>query len=391
MKVCLIGHSDFFSPYGASTSLRSHLESFQNDTEFKFYCIYRKSFKLPSSFHSANRPNLNLVSLKAEWLPIMYSAIKSQGFSIKQFLFWRLIPNLISFFYSKKFLDKLVYFQPDIIHLNSLVLLPLIKKIRNNHIIGQVKIILHIRELANNELDISSYEHLIDKFVFIDQATFDSFKSNLPNSLCRSIIIQNPFCVSLVDNTGLNIPKDDYVNFAIVGVISDEKGIEFVLKVFSKIESVKIRCYVVGKSNVLKKNLQKKYAFSKHIIWVDEINNFAKNGGFTNIDFLVRGDNEFCTGRTVYEALLSGSNVILPGNISNLISDKVLNEYESKIYLYQPRNTLSLLSLIQNIGNLKIKKELKVDNLKLSNYKEYYGLFKREYSILMNNKFIQAR
>lgn len=381
MRICLIGHSEFYSNYGAATSLRLHMRSFIDDNEMLFFCISRKHIH-PRRTGKKENTIPNLFVLKETWLPIMYSAISSQGINIKQLIFWEIIPNFLSFLFKKDLRGSLIQIKPDVIHLNSLTLLPLVPVIRKIKILHNVRIMLHVRELANPKKDLSRFLHLVDKIVCIDMSTFESLKKVYANYPVKTSIVNNPFIINRINTTTLKVPNDDCLNFAIVGVISEEKGVEFVLNSLLKSDLVNIRCYVVGKNNALKQRLQRIFNSSLFIHWVDEIDEFALNGGFSRIDFLIRGEKQFCTGRTVFEALMSGSGVIVPGIDKELQKDDSLRKYKEKVYLYMPRNEESLASLIKSIAKLQLKKDVIEGKYPMDNLSEYNVIFKEKYNEL---------
>lgn len=73
-------------------------------------------------------------------------------------------------------------------------------------------------------------------------------------------------------------------------------------------------------------------------------------------DYVMRAEEYFCIGRTLYEGLYSGDAIIIQGNREDIKSISHYKDFEEKIFFYQPRNEESLLLLLQQLSKKKIVK-----------------------------------
>lgn len=358
-KIIVIGHSDINSNYGAATSIRMHLILLSQIENYHFQLIYRRNF-ITKKIRENKFKN---IKLEKKFFEIDSSPFAHVSSSIVPKILFEKIPNIISFLTQRKTLNRIITDDCDFIHLNSIILLPLVSIVRELIDIKQnsIKIIMHVRELVDKKA-IKKYRNelnLIDKFVCIDYATKKSLIEADPEIRKEKIeLISNPFIIPKESDDSLRAIFDqDSLNFAIVGGIYPDKGVEFVCKSFLDAEIKNGRLYVVGRVNNLARILQKKYP-SEKIIFLGEIAEFAMRGGFLNIDCLIRGEKTFCTGRTVYESMLSGSICLLPGGGGVIKEDKNLYEFKDRVCFYEPRKSESLIEALREIKKIDISERL---------------------------------
>ena len=81
-------------------------------------------------------------------------------------------------------------------------------------------------------------------------------------------------------------------------------------------------------------------------------------------DYIIRADESFVTGRTVYEGLYADCNVILQIDADE-DKEKVhdYKKFEKKLFFYKTRNQDSLVSLLEEIPNEKVSERSANSNI----------------------------
>jgi hypothetical protein len=344
-KVLVIGHSNFWSTYGAATSIRSHHKIFIENNHYQLFHIYRREI-LKSNYNDCYMDEL--FDPESEWIEINSKMFKHKDNGFFKKTISEHIPNKISRIFSSRLISKIKLIDPEIIHLNSIVLFPFLHFLKFSKI-KKCKIIMHIREVINPEAKNYAMELLryVDQFVFIDSTTRNEFVKVFPLPSDKMKIVLNPFIINRKGSFFKKLVPGKFV-FAIVGGIYHDKGVEFVCDAFLKAKIENSILYIIGRKNSLAKKIELSHPSNK-IMWLDEIPNFGVNGGFYEVDCLIRGDPIFCSGRSVFEALYSGSNVIIPGSIDDVNSDKFLADLKNNVFVYSPRNSDSLISALQSV------------------------------------------
>ncbi|MDZ4255620.1 MAG: glycosyltransferase [Sulfuritalea sp.] len=231
----------------------------------------------------------------------------------------------------------------DVIHLNSLVLFPLAD--------SRFPFVVHVRELID-----SDFKNVLPKYVkeargiiFIDDVVAEPFeKLTIPYRL----VLANPF--NLLNQNEMQLTKahleflerirDKFV-IAIVGRVTVEKGIAFLLKFLSKFPDPRINLVVVGDGEMLFSCEQ--FALKdKRLIVLGEQENVSFI--YKHADLVVRGDDIPRVGRTVYEAVLSGACVLLPGVSANYPSD-LLERFPEQVLFYQTRSVGDFTSRVEEL------------------------------------------
>jgi glycosyltransferase involved in cell wall biosynthesis len=234
----------------------------------------------------------------------------------------------------------------DFIYLNSLILHPLISE--------DFCFIIHVREIFDN-----SNTYAINSLskakgvIFIDEATQNPFKEIF---IKNKIVLNNPFQMkrqigTRLPNIPFNVDWKNRVIFSIIGRIEKVKGIPLVIESFKEVKNDNILLLIVG---------------SGEEDYIDYCRNLAQNdnriifyGSEENIqiiydisDYIIRGDPLQCIGRTIYEGLYSGCEVIVPGTNPYLFFE--YQKFKDKVHFYQPTDILSLTKQIEVVSGRKI-------------------------------------
>ncbi len=360
MKVLVITHGNN-SLYGAATSLKLLLQNCQ----WEFDIVYSRHVK----YHTTREEMLAYTGNKAGqafciFLPFVEKCISSSVRfynRIRYFLFRILI--FFDHFKLQKIIKKGSY---DYILLNSLVLYPLINK-RN-------KFVCYIREMctAQGMLKKNMIKKLeqAEKLIFIDP----SLTEPLEEVSTVRLVINNPFDMKRagqisLDRARMQFPQIDHGKIVITmaGMILPVKGVSFVIDVFKKMKRKDLILAIAGAG------MNKTYIEECHKK-ADSCNNICFLGEQKDMDFvyrvsdyIIRAEEYFVTGRTVYEGLYAGCGLIVQ---SKKEDDKnKMQEYErfqDRIYFYQARNEDSLIKIFETLPE-----EKRMTRVFLSNTEEY--------------------
>lgn len=359
LKILMISHIPIDSIYGSGSSLRLHLESLEQTGRYEFTLICPKpvvngeSTKMTEIEIMETWPSIK--NVKQIILPYRFNydgvshsidnKIRTRAHMFLGFMVWR------------KLIKSIKHHPPDIIYLSSLVLAPLALWFKQHDATRSIPILGHVRELLRKPL--STYDVLAieasDMFICIDQSTknrlLDVMNGRIEED--RITIIQNPFSVSSVEpdpSLFTDIDLNKTLIFAIAGLVSKDKGAKMVCETFLKAKVSDAILLVVGK-------LESSYGQEvkdlctlnqAKLRWLGEQPDLVARGFFNGVNVLVRGDESFRTGRTVYEALFSGGEVILPGDKSDLALDSALMAFRDRVTLYKPKDSASLISAFKS-------------------------------------------
>lgn len=396
-RILVISHSPFDYTYGASTSIREHYEVFQHTDKYEFIHVSKawpresilKGFQIfypkTSCIKTANVTNIFSACLP--WsdnhdTAIQYGVIDTK--SIRKLILdinWRLK--------SKKIISTFLMFYPKIIHLNSLVLVDVIQYLRRNY---KGPIISHAREVLRREISNKDKQAILqlDAVVTIDNAVTKRFIEVVPEYPVEKIHqILNPFCARPFDGSLSSFfPDESKCVFSIIGAISVDKGIDLVCECFYEADLEDSVLIVFGStdseyaSSIKMKWLNR----TGKIIWAGEHEHLAKRGAYSRIDVVVRADPSFRTGRTVYEGLYAGSDIVIQGDINDLMADPSISKWHDKITLYTPQDRTSLVNALRTA--FKKVEDLKAASLErklLSNYNDYRENMDLVYSQLLKS------
>ena len=359
LKILMISHIPIDSIYGSGSSLRLHLESLEQTGQYEFTLICPKpivngeSTKMTEIEIMKTWPSIK--NVKQIILPYRFNydgvshsidnKIRTRAHMFLGFMVWR------------KLIKSIKHHPPDIIYLSSLVLAPLALWFKQHDATRSIPILGHVRELLRKPL--STYDVLAieasDMFICIDQSTknrlLDVMNGRIEED--RITIIQNPFSVSSVEpdpSLFTDIDLNKTLIFAIAGLVSKDKGVKMVCEAFLKSNLSDSILLVVGKGEGTYGKEVKDFCLKNNdkLRWLGEQPNLIDRGFFNGIDAIVRGDESFRTGRTVYEALFSGGEVILPGDKSDLALDSALMAFRDRVTLYKPKDSASLISAFKS-------------------------------------------
>jgi hypothetical protein len=364
MKIIFVTNDISF--YGASRSLKSLLSEIQNDNNFEINLIIPKRL--------FGRHNLNDIS---EWFSVkpenikefslpFYNNYKGNNISIFPYIY-----TFLSKFHSRKLNKYLKKHNPDYIHLNSLTLIDLASKKYNY--------VLHVREILkkNNNLNYLQRKiNSLNKIIFIDEATKYAFNFL---KIKKNIILNNPFNMlhlSEIDYTYalekyLNLKTSNKIIVSLIGKIHPEKGSEFIINAFNKLKRKDILLMVMGSGESSYYSYLKSIV-SENILFINESPDVDPL--YKISDYIIRGENYPCIGRTTFEGLYSGISVILPGDLNFYMNNITDFEYfKNNILLYTPRNSDSLTQVIENLTQIKYENRIYKSNLNkyISEFKHF--------------------
>lgn len=339
MKIAFITND--ISYYGASRSLRTLIKSLRevyNDS-IEIHLIIPKRLMSQNDFDTVSEwfgVSKNQIS---EFPLPFWNNYKGHSKSLYSYLFnikWKLSSNKLF-----RFLEKEKF---DFVHLNSLTLLDVANM--------RFPMVLHVREVMNSSIKaghIQNKLNKINKIVFIDEATSFALRDfKLPNAC----ILNNPFSMKELHEVKtsdelqrLNRLCNDKVVFSLIGKVHKDKGVEFIINVFEKLKSDTRILLIKGGGDPKYINYLKSKA-TENVIFLDEgpdVENL-----YIVSDYILRGEDFPCIGRTTFEALYAGLGVVLPGTdkyYSENLSD--YNKFKERINSYRPRNRQELLTLVE--------------------------------------------
>lgn len=255
----------------------------------------------------------------------------------------------------------------DYIHLNSYVLYPLINK--------KYPMYIHVREICKANFFVKKMIQMkfrnVKGIIYIDVPTKEALgiKTNC-------IVLNNPFDQEKVCDVDLaNVRnrysiQDNETVFSFVSASNNTaKGLDFVVESFVKAACKDTKLLVVGTNKI------PDYEENHNIVCVGKISKMEEI--YAVSDYILRGEEQFCIGRTVYEGLYSGCSVIIPG-VPEYDSEKIFeySKFKNNIFFYKPRDEKSLIQMFKARADKK-----KNGVLGLSNVKEYISRFEEFISV----------
>lgn len=369
-KVLMVSHVSPDSIYGAGSSLRQHIS-----------LMGKYKLSLFSPVHRAVS-SFNGVDVARFLPPITYNYDVRLSF-FRSFILSGL--SRLAFWISSPFLlYKIIKISPDIVHLNSLVLSDFLLLLRLYRLFKKIRVVSHVREMLASE--ISLYQKYLltgcDHFIFIDRAVQQRFLQVVGKSYPFDIV-QNPFKGSTPkDALPVNIKtlkEMGKVVFALAGRIESGKGVLEVCNQFLSSAPTNAVLVIVGGGAGGEIDQLRAMVDNSNgsISYLGEVIDLQSTGFFAEIDFLIRGESFFCTGRTVYESLYSGSGVIVPGTDKDLESDEVLAGFKESVFCYPPGDFVSLMGLVATLAGLP---EATKDRRVHDNYDQYIASLDAIYS-----------
>lgn len=373
MKALFVLHESKFI-YGANRSIAELLKNINYD----FDILICKSFTQKINEREIREQlGKHLKIIYICWLP-RYRCHTFDKISIISELS-HLINNFMALIYSiqRKMIIKQGNY--DYVHLNSIVLFPVID--------DNAVYIMHNREIINSAYyNIKKLVKKISKargIICIDETTKISLKQVFPEE--RAIILNNPFNmlglknVSYEENLleyGLNTEN---TIFAMLGQVTEMKGSKLVIQAFMKQHNEKSRLLIVGNHNhSYGRECEKMAKCDKRVVFCGELKD--TRGIYRISDYILRGDPQFCIGRTIFEGLYAGCGVITPGCMNDLQLFPEGKKFEERIFFYTPNNEEDLSGIIEKRAQNK-----QIDRKFYSNTKEYVESFDRYINGMIND------
>lgn len=342
MKVLIVMHSSN-TIYGAAKSLQKLIETCDWDIDI----IYPNSFFRPVKQDVIEKYAMGKAGFaKSLYLPFREKAVYDKTFTVKEII-WESIKRTLEFFDRFKLKKIIKDGHYDFVLFNSIVLYPLFNITDNS--------IVYVREMVVDQSNV--YKRIlrkigqVKKVIFIDKSITAPF--NIKD--LDYAVINNPFdmsSVNLLDSTTLRkkyeIPEKQII-ISILGTISPDKGIDFVIETFNGLSRKDITLLIVGIGNPDYLTLCKQLAgnntniiFTGEIRTVDEI--------YCMSDYILRADLVFATGRTVYEGLYSGCDVIMQKEEdSDLNNISEFDSFKNNLHFYKTRDNSSLSGLLEGV------------------------------------------
>lgn len=267
--------------------------------------------------------------------------------------------------------------QYDIIHLNSLTLFGLVDP--------AYPFVIHVREIYDGtDPMVCGALCAARGVIFIDEATKRPFQHL---SLPHSVVLNNPF-----DMTSVGFYRNDHeregqdpVVFAMIGKLSDNKGTRFVIETFRRLANEHVLLLIVGGGDgTYVESCKRDAAGDARIRFLGEEPEIERI--YAKADYVLRGESYPCVGRTIYEGLYAGCEVIVPGGAGAEACFFETSRFNGKLHFYEPRSTESLLHLLERHAQRKI-----VVRPTLSNVSEYLNRFKAFVSAASSAQSIPAR
>lgn len=239
----------------------------------------------------------------------------------------------------------------DVVHLNSLVLHPLISDL--------FPCVLHMRDIydGSSPAAVKNVQKAAG-VIFIDEATRAPFRDI---QLRKNIVLNNP-----IDMTGVasysgyrpehgDIDVTRHTVFSVIGVVSEKKGTGFIIEAFMHHRDENARLLIVGgrEQAAIERYTLMARADRRIIFWGEEPDILKV---YAISDYILRGEEFPCIGRTVYEGLYAGCGVILPGEPDAAPPMFEFDRYRENIHFYPPRDKTALLARFSERSGTKVRK-----------------------------------
>lgn len=283
-----------------------------------------------------------------------------------------IVNNIMAFFCRRKRTSVISQGGYDYVHLNSLVLYPVID--------DKARYIVHAREIINPQYRrIGRFAEALERaagIIYIDEATRIPIEAIMRNR--RAIVLNNPFDMRWVDHVDYEeslkkcgVSRENTI-FAMLGQVGDNKGSKFVLRAFMRHPDPNSRLLIVGNNNhAYGRDCAKMTENDKRVIYCGEL----KDTGciYRISDYIIRGEPQFCIGRTIYEGLFAGAGVIIPGHAADVEKMQSGDELRDKICFYEPESEESLAAVIQECSHVRQSDRKFRSNI--GHYMEQYDRF----------------
>jgi len=358
MKILFITHD--VGIYGAARSINLHIKSLLRNDIVKnedISLLYAKAFFRKTAIKPDSLKEIKYK--KSILLPtsMIIKGHEKTAFNTFKYMVKNIVSLVFCFFYLRL---QLKYLKPDIIHLNSLTIWPLLFILPKKY-----RTIIHIREIYNENVNIITKKILQKallrayKIIAIDEGV----KKALRGIAYDVKVLRNPFDMenarvlretdreSLYERINLS---PELKTVALIGRIQPLKGQTFFLDLaesyLDKENTVFLVIGTSGNSNYcsLVTEKAKKCANVRILGGFEEMDDI-----FPILDVIVRCEDFLPLGRTVFEGYYAGCSVLLPVKEEDDITEirQFLND---GIWLYKARNITDIsekLKLILDSNN----------------------------------------
>jgi hypothetical protein len=351
MRILFVTHDT--SNYGASKSLQALIAELKKKNVHCELVVRRRI--LGTYDYKELKNKFYVDTIHTLWLPFLSCFIgRKQPLLIKEAI-WMKLNNFFSMLSKHQIILLARKRKIDIIHLNSITLIDMVNI--------ELPFIIHVREL----LDSSFHDLIINNIknvkgvICIDDVVSNPLKIF---EIQNTLILSNPFEFNSLSENSKSLQYSDFKKrisdkyvIAIIGYVKDEKGINFVLDFLKYNNCKKFVFAVIGQGELFAtcKRFEKN---DPRLITYGEEENIKYI--YQNVDLVVRGDDVPRVGRTIYEAIHSGTEVLIPGNKSDYPAD-LYEKYSESINFYKTRDLFDFsdkINLLVSRGK-KIKKLIK--------------------------------
>lgn len=339
MKALFILHEGFFI-YGANRSISGVLQNIDYDYDL----MICKGFTVKIDEKEVRKLlGKHLKRIYVVWMPRYRCQYYDRVSLFRECS--HVVNNVMSLFSTGKRRSIIREGRYNYVHLNSLVLYPVIDK--------NAKYVIHAREIINPAY--SRINRLVKALecaagiIYIDEATRIPIEQIMHNN--RTMVLNNPFDMTRIAEVDYNSSLKRYglseenTIFAMLGQVGDNKGSKFVLRAFMKHANPNSRLLIVGNNrHSYGRECEKMTENDTRIIYCGELKD---TGSIYRIsDYIIRGEPQFCIGRTIYEGLYSGTGVIIPGHKTDIVRMQDGEQLQKKIHFYEPESEESLTETI---------------------------------------------
>lgn len=400
MHVLIITHVDFYSIYGAATSLRHHVQLIRErstSSPVKITIVNRVGFKKALGYTvkgngtgRINRdPNFRIIDLWSLPFENNYDGHPEETGSGGPMASIKKSLQSVLYKRSLKKITKLIRQENvSVVHLNASVLASVGRDIRTSLVTACPMIVMHIRDFIKKNItqkQVRDFD-IIDRFICIDKASYDRLLEVTGKKIGeRAIVLQNLFIKNPIEQLTpvAQLQKSRASRkYVIVGRISALKGVVFVIDAFLEAAIDDSMLFVVGNGDgaYYHEVLAKCEAHPQKLTYIPEFANLSESDLYYKADFLVRGDESFRTGRTVYEALAYDTRIILPGDIAELNNDVDLFPFRNSVFLYNASDLDALVQTFRDTALLPVVKTSASKNF----FKEKADLYYQQISAMYN-------
>lgn len=336
--------------YGASRSLKLLLSRFaEGEVDL---VVARRPFRsafdeerIRSWFGPAVR------RIRSFYLPLDYCYRGQPGPRALRRLYEALL-RMLWMLHRKPFLRMLEDGGYTVVHLNSLTLHRLITP--------GGPWVLHVREILDR--DTPAVRRSLESaagVIFIDQTTQEPFRSLV---LRRQIVLDNPIDM-MARQQSAGAPERSFgfdpercTVFSMIGKITDDKGVAFVISCFRRLASSDARLLIAGGGEDRKAiaACRKAADGDPRIQFLGEDPDIERMYRVT--DFVVRGEPYFCAGRSVYEGFYAGCGVIVPGDAAQVPLLAEYARFRDRVHCYAPRSEDALLACMRSLAGVKVRR-----------------------------------